>query len=319
MDFLSSKGSIDRGIWHAILKGSQESYLSKHSLNQDIKNELKRNRTLLRKPTRKESILTTPISHLRDHIEHEPMNLSKTNDLHTNRSASPVKLSRGKLVECITDVSGNPEETGEPSKLHLNLDDPSEVEAAAKLLVNSTNLHDQADILHYLYVHAGLHYEVAGLADVGQLLEEIYRKAMQTKEWSVVRLAAGLLRKLVNSLTSNVADLLVRQKPMTIGLRPTEHFIDNPKNPKELSDIIFASCESDPREAPLVQEIITYLGSFVKSEPNLFTGIMRIRTHFFIIAMREEISRMNRCNEEDAIEYLMEVTYSITFSLVLLK
>jgi len=40
----------------------------------------------------------------------------------------------------------------------------------------------------------------------------------------------------------------------------------------------------------------------------MFEGIMRIRTHFFIIAMREEISRMKGCNEEEAVEHLMQVS-----------
>jgi phosphorylase kinase alpha/beta subunit len=57
----------------------------------------------------------------------------------------------------------------------------------------------------------------------------------------------------------------------------------------------------------LIQEIITYLGSLIRSSPAVFSGIMRIRTHFFIIAMREEISRAIRCDEEDAIEHLMRV------------
>jgi hypothetical protein len=35
---------------------------------------------------------------------------------------------------------------------------------------------------------------------------------------------------------------------------------------------------------------------------------MRVRTHFFIIAMREEISRMNHCDEEEAIEILMDLS-----------
>lgn len=40
----------------------------------------------------------------------------------------------------------------------------------------------------------------------------------------------------------------------------------------------------------------------------MFEGIMRIRTHFFIIAMREEISRMRGCNEEVAVEHLMQLS-----------
>ena len=58
----------------------------------------------------------------------------------------------------------------------------------------------------------------------------------------------------------------------------------------------------------MVQEVITYLGSFIKGAPSIFDGIMRVRTHFFIIAMREEISAMMKCNEEEAIEHLMELS-----------
>lgn len=64
---------------------------------------------------------------------------------------------------------------------------------------------------------------------------------------------------------------------------------------------------SDAREAPLVMEVLTYLGSFIRSNPSMFEGIMRVRVHFFIIAMREEISRMRGCDEEEAVEYLMQV------------
>ena len=67
------------------------------------------------------------------------------------------------------------------------------------------------------------------------------------------------------------------------------------------------SSASDVRESPLVEEILTYLGSFMRSGSSVFEGIMRVRTHFIIIAMREEISRMKGCNEEDAVEHLMQV------------
>ncbi len=54
-------------------------------------------------------------------------------------------------------------------------------------------------------------------------------------------------------------------------------------------------------------EVLTYLGSTIRSTPSVFEGIMRIRIHFFIIAMREEISRTRICDEEEAVEYLMQV------------
>ena len=195
-----------------------------------------------------------------------------------------------------------------PKLLALTLGDPSNIDQAISLLFSSANLYDQIDILHYIYSCKGFDYVVDGLCKVEVLVEEVYAKAMHLKQWSLVRQAAGLLKKTVNSLTSNLSDLLVRQKPVTIGFGPQEYFIDSPKNPAALAEIIFSHCASDIREAPLIQEIITYLGSFIRGSPQMFEGIMRIRTHFFVIAMREEISQTKRCNEEEAVELLMQLS-----------
>jgi hypothetical protein len=64
----------------------------------------------------------------------------------------------------------------------------------------------------------------------------------------------------------------------------------------------------DVREAPFVQELLTFLGQFIRSDPSLFSGILRLRTHYLIIAMREEISQANACDSSDALELLMQVT-----------
>ncbi|KAJ3272324.1 hypothetical protein HDV01_005758 [Terramyces sp. JEL0728] len=190
----------------------------------------------------------------------------------------------------------------------LTLGNPDQTPQAIDMLFSCSNLYDQIDLLHYLYSCHGGSFVVPGLASLDVLLDEVYWKAMHSKLWSVVRQAAGILRKTVNSLTSNLADLLIRQKPVTIGLRPKEYFINTPKNPSALSQIIYDNCTSDIREAPLIQEIITYLGSLVRGSPGVFSGIMRIRIHFFVIAMREELSRTLKCNEEDAIEHLMQLS-----------
>jgi phosphorylase kinase alpha/beta subunit len=64
----------------------------------------------------------------------------------------------------------------------------------------------------------------------------------------------------------------------------------------------------DVREGPVVQEIIISLGSFIRTNPRMFDGILRLRTHYIIIALREEIRRMNNFNEEEAIEHLMQLS-----------
>lgn len=56
---------------------------------------------------------------------------------------------------------------------------------------------------------------------------------------SIVRQAAGLLHKVVNSLTINVTDLLIRQKPVTVGFGKMELFMDSPMSPVVLADTIY--------------------------------------------------------------------------------
>ncbi|KAI9206273.1 glycosyl hydrolases family 15-domain-containing protein [Polychytrium aggregatum] len=192
--------------------------------------------------------------------------------------------------------------------LTLTLGDPSQFDNSVKLLRNSANLYDQIDLLHYLHSCKGSDHVLEDLGTVRSLIEEVYQKAMHMKQWSIVRQAAGLLNKTVNSLTVNVADLLIRQRPVTVGFGPNEHPIANPQSPIILSEVIYKNCASDVREAPLVQEVLTYLGSFIRSQPSLFEGIMRIRVHYVIIALREEISRMKGCDEEMAVEHLMQLS-----------
>jgi hypothetical protein len=105
--------------------------------------------------------------------------------------------------------------------LLLALADPSQLSAAMEMLKHSTNLHDQVDLLHYVYSCNDLNFVISlndgVFATVRELLEEVYQKAASLKLWNIVRQAAGLLRKVVNSLTINLTDLLIRQKQVTIG------------------------------------------------------------------------------------------------------
>jgi phosphorylase kinase alpha/beta subunit len=198
-------------------------------------------------------------------------------------------------------------DTKQKKYLSLILKDPALVNEAIQFLQRTSNLYDQIDILHYLYSCKGLDHRVGEFGSIRSCLEEVYTKAMYSSQWTIVRQAAGILKKVVNSLTINVTDLLIRQQPVTVGCGPLETCIKSPKSPKILADLIHSSCGCDVREAPLVFEVLTYLGSFVRSNPKVFEGIIRIRIHFFIIAMREEISRMRGCNEEEAVEFLMQV------------
>jgi len=222
---------------------------------------------------------------------------------------SEIRTSKERLKVDTLETAPSCTGSGTPKRgyLSLQLKDVSCIDAAIAFLQKTSNLYDQIDLLHYLSSCKPMDFYIDGLNTLHLCLEEVYVKAMYTSQWTIVRQAAGLLKKVVNSLAINVTDLLIRQKPITVGFGSKETFITSPMSPVQLSDLIYASSGCDVREAPLVLEVLTYLGSFVRSSPEMFDGIIRIRIHFFIIAMREEISRMRGCDEEEAVEFLMQV------------
>lgn len=55
---------------------------------------------------------------------------------------------------------------------------------------------------------------------VKDLLQEVYDKSCSEKKWALVRHCAGMLGKQVEDLAKSIADLVVRQKQITIGMPP---------------------------------------------------------------------------------------------------
>ena len=113
-----------------------------------------------------------------------------------------------------------PKSAGPDESIRLQLGESTQLNTAISALINSSSLHDQVDLLYYIHSCSNLNYEISiegELVTVRDLLEEVYQKAAQAKYWSIVRQAAGLLRKVVNSLTISVTDLLIRQKQITSG------------------------------------------------------------------------------------------------------
>jgi phosphorylase kinase alpha/beta subunit len=233
LDFLVNSGSESSEDWDSILKGKQQkSGMEKLKFSETT--YFARNRSL---STRSRTIRTEqdlPLkSPLAKSLGYAPdmEDLSLLDDLNLQEEPDQVEIAG---------VSKKSSPTQEFLPIvSLTLRQPLQTTQAIELLYKSNSLSDQIDLLHYLYSCHGLDYVVPKLASINTLLEEVYWKAMQVKQWSTVRKAAGILKKTVNSLTSNLSDLLVRQKPVTIGVRPKEFFIDTPMNPSALAQIIF--------------------------------------------------------------------------------
>uniref|UniRef100_A0A1I8EZH2 Phosphorylase b kinase regulatory subunit n=1 Tax=Wuchereria bancrofti TaxID=6293 RepID=A0A1I8EZH2_WUCBA len=159
------------------------------------------------------------------------------------------------------------------------------------MLIGTNVLDEQASIVHYLWMKKGPDFDtelnnMKG-ATVRALMEEIYLKACESRNWSLIRLSFGLLKRLLDELSKSVTHLLVRQKQITVGMpSKNEQAITAPKTKEELHEIFKRIYNDDANSYALSQEIIVCLGSLVLTEPRLFVEMFRIRIGLIIQSRR---------------------------------
>lgn len=139
------------------------------------------------------------------------------------------------------------------------------VEEVICMLGETTLFDEQASLVHFLFLKYGFDFDtkfnnVNGVT-VRILVEEIYVKACECRDWAWVRLMAGLLGKQLDELSKAVTHLLVRQKQITVGKpsKNTEEAITCPKTKKELKEIFDRCYYDDPNSYILAQVNAIYL------------------------------------------------------------
>lgn len=196
-----------------------------------------------------------------------------------------------------------------------------ECETNLKLLLDSLrdsqNLYEQIELLHTLKRLQGLDFDTGfggpGVAvTVADLLNEVYAKAgmeSAVPHWTIVRQAAGLLNKVDISLSDAVTDILVRGKQITVGKAYSEaSLIENPMPHLEIQAKIDEFCGEDIRDRVLSQEILIYLGILIKSEPQLFDGLLTLRVGYLILLLTSELAAELGVTQDEAYEHLMRLS-----------
>ncbi|XP_064075567.1 probable phosphorylase b kinase regulatory subunit alpha isoform X2 [Vanessa tameamea] len=202
-----------------------------------------------------------------------------------------------------------------------------ETDELIAMLRETESLDEQGDILQYLVDTHGLEFNT-GMQENGKhvtvkdLLKVLYEKACSQKLWGLVRHTAGMLGKRVEDLAKAVTDLLVRQKQITVGMPPNnEHTIIAPLPENELRQLIHVSLRrekhgnddkkaygDDESTAMLTQELLVYLAMFIRTEPQLFLEMLRLRVGLIIQVMATELSRTLSCDGEEASEHLLNLS-----------
>ncbi|XP_005289892.2 LOW QUALITY PROTEIN: phosphorylase b kinase regulatory subunit beta [Chrysemys picta bellii] len=151
-------------------------------------------------------------------------------------------------------------------------------------------LASQAILLSILLKREGPNF-ITKEGTVSDHIERIYRRAGSKKLWSVVRFAASLLGKLVDSLAPSITNVLVQGKQVTLGaFGHEEEVISNPLSPGVIKNIIYNKCNlQDEREAVIQQELVIHIGWIISNSPELFSGMLKIRVGWIIHAMKYEL------------------------------
>lgn len=187
-------------------------------------------------------------------------------------------------------------------------------EVLLQALRASTNLHEQLELLAALKAVAGLDDET-GLGGPGQpvtvrmLLEEVYGKASRAKLWAPLRRASELLAKADITLSDAVTELLVRQKRVAVGKAySSASVIREPLPHTEIVAKIRAGSGGDARMRVLAQELLIGLSVLIKSEPQLFEGLMTLRVGYLVLLIVNELARETALSQTEAYERLMTLS-----------
>ena len=180
-------------------------------------------------------------------------------------------------------------------------------------LRDSENLYEQIELLQTLNRLRGLEFdtefEPEKQVTVADLLDEVYTKAGDLSIWAVVRKAAGLRQMVDIGLSDAVTTILVRQKQIAVGKSYSEaSLITRPMPNNEIIENIDRFCGEDIRDRVLTQEILIYLGILIRSEPQLFDGLLTLRVGYLILLITSELAQETAVTQDEAYGHLMQLS-----------
>ncbi|KAJ8416764.1 hypothetical protein AAFF_G00326420 [Aldrovandia affinis] len=250
--------------------------------------------------------------------------MAKAKDLniHNVHMFLPTKLFRSAQPSLnLMDTSGSQENKGPQvvvsSESNLPRDAAGNIDygALTQLLKETENLQDQADILYILFKDKGMDWdtELYGMGTtVRSLLTDLYEKAGDLRQWGLIRMISGMLKKKVEELDGACSNLLAHQKHLTVGLppEPREKTITAPIPPDQLAKLIDEASENNITIAILTQEIMVFLAMNIRTQPSLFSEMFRLRIGLIIQVMATELAQSLNCSGEEATESLMSLSPS---------
>ncbi|XP_036130088.1 phosphorylase b kinase regulatory subunit beta isoform X6 [Molossus molossus] len=217
------------------------------------------------------------------------LRISDTEQLPEFKSFEELELPKHSKVKRQSSASNSPELEQQPDVTVAEWKNRPTQDVLRKLQ-DCSCLASQVILLGVLLKREGPNF-ITKEGTVSDHIERVYRKAGSRKLWSVVRHAASLLNKVVDSLAPSITNVLVQGKQVTLGaFGHEEEVIANPLSPRVIKNIIYYKCNThDEREAVIQQELVIHIGWVISNSPELFSGMLKIRVGWIIHAMEYEL------------------------------
>jgi len=133
-----------------------------------------------------------------------------------------------------------------------------------------------------------------------------YEKAALAHDWTQVRLIAQENKLFDIRVEDALMDILVAQKRLSVGRSYSEgSILDKPKEATEIMEAIESFCGQNRAEKALTQEIILHLGHLLRIEPQLFDGMLTLRTWDAIQLLVGHVSKEKSLGFAQAYEELL--------------
>lgn len=145
------------------------------------------------------------------------------------------------------------------------------------ILRETDSVFTHCQLLGIVLNREGPNYEINGTS-VHSLLTSLYYRAGTLRYWRGVRYCSSLLRHIVDSISPFITTVLVNGKQITVGvIRQRETVFDKPMTPSEIQNVMYNTVQPfDVAQAVLQQEVVLYCGRLIATNPEMFTGILKV-------------------------------------------
>lgn len=176
-------------------------------------------------------------------------------------------------------------------------------------LAKSRNPYEQMAVLGELWERHGPGFELPTGMSMRALAEAIYARAARQRLWGVLRRSAGVLDLLDESLEEAVAQIVVRQKRITVGRSDEKDaVISRPCGNAEIMARLRAHGGDDARARVLIQELVLLLGTLIKADPELFKGTLTLRPWHLVLLINGWLAREHGVTPAEAFDHLLDLS-----------